>query len=414
MLQDIQGFLENRFYTVARRYTQVLQRVQRFTKERYSREHSTLQRVLLRHVRHSRDVAVEIGEDWKDFAMLLVPVVGRMRMHQPGVQSLVFAGDTAQVRSITGQFRENLDHSAGVTLAELTPDGDSRSEEQTVAKGPDVIVCTPARLIDHIRRGNVRLNSVSTCVVVAPASELSESFAADLHFIFAKMTRPQSIVFARNLTTDVDSLSDLLRRPQMISRDDWANHGSPRFSKNQTKGRDTMPDQPFDEDVLKSTIKAIIRKVHEDEDPIELTAYKKFLRRNTSIFNRAYVGAYLLKYAQQPSGIRGRSERPTGRRGAKTRSPEPTVAVQKEVQSDSNTVSVFVSIGCSRRVHSRDLVTLFTTTGGLTNDDHGQIKVLDNYSFVEVATDKAQAAIDELNGKELRGRALTVNFARRK
>ena len=43
-----------------------------------------------------------------------------------------------------------------------------------------------------------------------------------------------------------------------------------------------------------------------------------------------------------------------------------------------------MSIGRNRRVHSSDLATLFTSADGVTESDLGQVKVLDNYSFVEL------------------------------
>ena len=154
-----------------------------------------------------------------------------------------------------------------------------------------------------------------------------------------------------------------------------------------------MKDLPFDPEKLKDRIDEISKSIHHDEDPVELTQYRKFARRHTTIFNRGYVLAYLLKQAIE---------------GGEPRAP------RQNRQADPDKQSVFVSIGRSKRVRSRDLITFFTSANGIGQDDIGQVKVLDNYSFVEVASDKAQAAVDELNGQELRGRKLTVNFARRK
>jgi len=44
----------------------------------------------------------------------------------------------------------------------------------------------------------------------------------------------------------------------------------------------------------------------------------------------------------------------------------------------------------------------------------GDIRVLDNYSFVQVYTEDAQKVIDSLNGCEYRGRKLNVSFSRKK
>ena len=44
----------------------------------------------------------------------------------------------------------------------------------------------------------------------------------------------------------------------------------------------------------------------------------------------------------------------------------------------------------------------------------GDIKVLANYSFVQLYTEDAQSAIDKLNGYEYRGRKLAVSYSRQK
>ena len=44
----------------------------------------------------------------------------------------------------------------------------------------------------------------------------------------------------------------------------------------------------------------------------------------------------------------------------------------------------------------------------------GDIKVLANYSFVQLYTEDAQTAIDKLNGYDYRGRKLAVSYSRQK
>ena len=142
---------------------------------------------------------------------------------------------------------------------------------------------------------------------------------------------------------------------------------------------------PFDPESTAQQLREIVRQIHEDEDAREMNEYKKFIKRHVSLFSRAYVTAYLFKqYAGGGSGV------------------------------SSDRTSIFVSAGRNRRVHARDLVTLFTSADGVSRDDIGQIKVLDNYSFVELENSKAKQAIDSLNGTDFRGRKLTVNYARRK
>lgn len=160
-----------------------------------------------------------------------------------------------------------------------------------------------------------------------------------------------------------------------------------------------MDKLPVDPAAVERAISDIVDHVRDEEDPILMTRYKRLFRKYTTVFNRGYVSAYLLKRAVEA----GRS--PSRRKKSAEKGTE---------QLTDGHQSVFVSIGRNRRVHTRDLITFFTSADGVSREDIGQIKVLDNYSFVEVSAEKAQTAIDALNGTELRGRKLTVNFARRK
>jgi hypothetical protein len=185
-----------------------------------------------------------------------------------------------------------------------------------------------------------------------------------------------------------------------------------------------------DED-LQKRLRDIVQEIHDEEDPDELNAYKKIIKRNVPLFARAYLTAYLLKYANEgqnvlkgggrgsggPKGEKGkRGEKPgkpdKGEKGGKQ--PDQKQEQNQKSRSDEGFQSVFVSVGKNRKVFPRDLVQLFTDVDSVGSDDLGQIKILDNYSFVEVSEHKAKPVIDALNGTDFRGRKLTVNYARKK
>jgi hypothetical protein len=71
-----------------------------------------------------------------------------------------------------------------------------------------------------------------------------------------------------------------------------------------------------------------------------------------------------------------------------------------------------MSIGRNRRVFPREILGLITTKTDVKREDVGAIRILDNYSFVQVRDTVADGIIEALNGKLFRGRPLTVNYAR--
>jgi len=149
------------------------------------------------------------------------------------------------------------------------------------------------------------------------------------------------------------------------------------------------PRTPYELDLLalKSQVDELQRRLRTEENLDELAAWQKAFRKTVPLFSRSMVAGWLLSQWV-----------------AKTPLPRRKM----------NTSTVFVSIGKNRRVFPRDLVELFSTTGQLSKADVGDIKILDNYSFVEVDDKLAAAVIGKLDGANFRGRRLTVNFAKKR
>ena len=76
--------------------------------------------------------------------------------------------------------------------------------------------------------------------------------------------------------------------------------------------------------------------------------------------------------------------------------------------------TLFFSVYRKRRVYPKDIVGLLMQNAKLEKTQIGLIRVLDNYSFVQIMKEDAQKVIDLLNGFEFRGRKLTVSYSRKK
>ena len=142
----------------------------------------------------------------------------------------------------------------------------------------------------------------------------------------------------------------------------------------------------FNSDDLKPVIEGLIDHVRNQEDPDLLNAYKKAFKKQVPFALRSWVAAYLLKEASRKNRSR----------------------------SIADGTSLFVSIGRNRKVYPKDLVHLFVNTGKVDRENIGDIKILDNYSFITISRAAAENAIDNLDGIDYRGRKLTVNFAKKK
>jgi RNA recognition motif-containing protein len=143
---------------------------------------------------------------------------------------------------------------------------------------------------------------------------------------------------------------------------------------------------PSEDQVVQGMIRRILQKIKEEEDPETLNQYRSMVRKNVPLTLRSYFTAYLFKQSLG-SAKKGR--------GAKV-------------------TKLFLSMGKNRRLFPRDLIQLFMDRLKAQRSQIHEIKILDNYSFVEVDSSLGERAIKELSGIEFKGRKLAVNYARKR
>ena len=201
----------------------------------------------------------------------------------------------------------------------------------------------------------------------------------------------------------------------------------------------------INEDQVADFLQNAVEKVRTSEDVDVLASLSKLFKKNVSLTIRKYVIALMLKDSLKHYRYFGnnrrndkfgrndrnekfdrserrdnrnefkssfrqeKSEDAAGAEASEERPRHPRVEIPEE-----DAISIFISIGKNRRVYPRDLVGILIAIAGLDRERIGDIKVLANYSFVQLYKDDAQQAIDRLNGYDYRGRKLAVSYSRQK
>lgn len=188
----------------------------------------------------------------------------------------------------------------------------------------------------------------------------------------------------------------------------------------------------IDMDQLAAFLKDAVEKVKTQENPDLLNDIKKVYKKNVPFTLRSYVAAYLTKQCgthfrprrefyndrknrdyrkdnQKVDFKQNKSVEETTSENTESRTPHPRVQIDEALAT-----TIFIGIGRNRRVYPRDLVGLLISVAGLERDRIGDIRVLANYSFVQLFTEDSDKAINALNGYEYRGRKLSVSYSRQK
>ncbi|MDR1618064.1 MAG: DbpA RNA binding domain-containing protein [Treponema sp.] len=178
----------------------------------------------------------------------------------------------------------------------------------------------------------------------------------------------------------------------------------------------------FDKEKTKKNIALIVEQIKNEANPELLNQYRTLFKKEVSLFHRSYTAAYLLmlydqgrlrgqggNFRNRSPGFAGKGERHG--RAEYGRAPEEPRTERQYPLSDEDSRRLFISIGRNRRVFPREILGLINSTTDVAREDVGAIRILDNYSFVQVRDTVADAIIEALNGKSFRGRILSVNYA---
>ncbi len=188
-------------------------------------------------------------------------------------------------------------------------------------------------------------------------------------------------------------------------------------------------------------IKQILYTINYRENPSDMDVYRKLISRHVPIFRRRYFVAYLFKllsngqsldHLASPKKSKTRASEKTpknnaikGKGGKKNKPVSKNPASGKSeaadlranakssvAETDLDTKSIFVGIGRSRDITPEWLKELFYTVEGVNSDDVGAVRIFEHYSFVEVTPVLSQKIVQTLDGKEYKGRKLSISIAR--
>ncbi len=180
-----------------------------------------------------------------------------------------------------------------------------------------------------------------------------------------------------------------------------------------------------------------VERVRSEEDPIVISEYKKLFKKNVPFTLRTYVAAFLAKemaaggssfsksnrYSSSKGGRFEKYNRREGKqdnfgkaqsagtspRGERETTPSPRITIDED-----KATTIFIGMGRNRGVYARDIIGLITQRASVDRERIGEIKVLDNYSFVQVYIEDADNIISLINGSDYRNRKLAVSYAHKK
>jgi ATP-dependent RNA helicase RhlB len=171
-----------------------------------------------------KDVAGQAQTGTGKTIAFLVPVFSRLLNDEERKNRLSSALIVAPTRELALQIYEDAEligKNTGLTFAQVVGGIDYKKQAEKLQEGPDIVICTPGRVIDYIKQRVFNTSGIKI-VVVDEADRLFDlGFAQDMRFILKhlpKYDKRQTLLFSATLSHKVLALTyDYMNLPEFIS-----------------------------------------------------------------------------------------------------------------------------------------------------------------------------------------------------
>ena len=186
-------------------------------------EPTPIQRAAIPPLLAGRDVLAQAATGTGKTAAFALPLLAQLRPEAPPRErtSALILVPTRELAMQVAEAIYRYGHSSGAVALPLYGGAPMESQIRSLKRGVDVVIATPGRALDHIRRKTVHLAAIRTVVLDEADEMLDMGFAEDLEAILqATPTEKQVALFSATLAPRISAIARThLRDPEVIRID---------------------------------------------------------------------------------------------------------------------------------------------------------------------------------------------------
>ena len=180
---------------------------------------SPIQAETLPHLLQGSDLLGQAQTGTGKTAAFALPALERLDLLRREPQVLVLVPTRELAIQVAEAIARYATHLAGVDSLAIYGGADFRAQVNRLRRGPQIIVGTPGRLMDHIRQGNLSLDKLGTVVLDEADEMLRMGFIDDVEWILGQSpAQRQVVLFSATMPAEIRRLSrQYLRDPAEVT-----------------------------------------------------------------------------------------------------------------------------------------------------------------------------------------------------
>ena len=181
-------------------------------------EATPIQELAIPVVMAGRDIIGQAQTGTGKTAAFGIPLIERMNVESGKTQGIIIT----PTRELAIQVAEELNrigHFKGIRALPIYGGQDINRQMRSLRTGPQIIVGTPGRLMDHMRRKTIKLNYIGMVVLDEADEMLNMGFLEDIETILKEIPQErQTVLFSATMPKPIQNLARrFLKDPEFIS-----------------------------------------------------------------------------------------------------------------------------------------------------------------------------------------------------
>jgi len=187
-------------------------------------EATPVQQQVIPHILEGKDIIASAQTGTGKTAAFLLPLINRIitGVSDPSSITAMVIVPTRELAIQISQHLEGLSYFTSISSIAVYGGGDGNAfvqEKKALSMGADIVVCTPGKMMGHIKMGYVKLSQLKYLVLDEADRMLDMGFYDDIMFIINHLPQKrQNLLFSATMPPKIRSLArKILNQPEEIN-----------------------------------------------------------------------------------------------------------------------------------------------------------------------------------------------------
>lgn len=180
---------------------------------------SSIQKEAIPQVLSGNDIIAKAPTGSGKTAAFAIPIIEKLDFNPENktIQALVLCPTRELAIQVHKEFEKLTKYEENVSVVSVYGGQNIERQFNALKKQPQIVVATPGRLMDHLRRGSIKLSFINTVVLDEADEMLDMGFRDDIHTILEDTSENrQTILFSATMAKDILELTKKFQKSPNI------------------------------------------------------------------------------------------------------------------------------------------------------------------------------------------------------